>query len=419
MHSHIRAILLLVVFVSSTAFSQLVTTVVPSLEISPSPEANGQGETSVSRITDDPYAVNSNPAHLGFLGSQPFLSASFYPSKTQWLPGSGNNELTYNSFAATGGLNCEKYFSIPLTIGIAYSKVDLNYGTWTMTDGYGNSMSGNVEEYTNAFSFGAGLDVGIQIALGITFRKIDSKLGPYGPLNPPSDNSIWSRDYGLLINIPVIDLVDREIKIFPVVSPLCNVSFGTALTNVGDKMTYIDKAQQSSLPRMISLGTTIDLGIKYSPTDHKLISISWTRESSSLLVGYSDTLGTTYYRGGFADIDFIKNIIEGKQTNQTQYGVTYSATNLSQGWQLGLGEIIYVRGGSFQSSGINLSTSGIGIRAKGIFKLLEDFQIPEPDFIALLHRHFDVRYDYCKYHANDYGPMDGTTFSSFSVTVKL
>ncbi len=422
---HGKLTLLLFVMLPLAAHSQFVSTAVPFLEINSSPEANAQGCTSISRISDDPYAINFNPAHLGFSSEQTNVTYSFYPTKTQWFPSFGLPDFTFNSYAASGGINFEKYLSLPLSLGVAYSRVDLNYGMINRTGITSPDINDtyNSEEHNNAYSIGFGLDMGVRVAVGFTLRKITSNLGSYTignslELYTIGTTSAWSEDYGLLIDVPIVDLVAKKSELLPGIAPLCDVSFGTALTNVGDKMTYI--AQADALPRTITVGTTIDLGIKYAPTNHKLLTITWSRESSSLLVGHSDTLGTSYYRGGFGDINFFKNIIGGKQTTQTENGITYAVTELAQGWQFGLGEVIYFRGGSFQNTGnMIITTSGIGIRASGIFKFLEDFHVPEPALVALLHRHFDIRYDYCKYHAMDDNPLDGTNFSSISLIVKL
>jgi hypothetical protein len=153
------------------------STAVPFLLISSSPEANGQGTTSVSRQTDDPFVVNYNPAHLG--GIQNNFSFSFYPTKTNWLPGLGLNDITYNSFVFSGGTNLEEYLSIPLSMGVAYSRVDLNLGTFNTTGPQIDRIP-NGEEHNNAFSLGVGLDIGVKLAIGITFRRIEYNFADAG-----------------------------------------------------------------------------------------------------------------------------------------------------------------------------------------------------------------------------------------------
>ena len=152
---------------------------VPFLLISSSPEANGQGTASVSRQTDDPFVVNYNPAHLCEM--QYNFSFSFYPTKTNWLPGLGLNNITYYSFAFCGGTNLEEYISVPLSVGVAYSHVNLNLGKFILTSPIGPQVIGsyNAEELNDALSLGVGLDIGIKLVAGITFRKIESNPGSY------------------------------------------------------------------------------------------------------------------------------------------------------------------------------------------------------------------------------------------------
>ena len=67
-----------------------VHTAVPFLLINSSPEASGQGGASISRITDDPYAINFNPAHLGFSSIQTNTMISFYPRHKSFCLRSSN-----------------------------------------------------------------------------------------------------------------------------------------------------------------------------------------------------------------------------------------------------------------------------------------------------------------------------------------
>ena len=402
--------------ISITANSQTNggSTAVPFLLFNQSPEANAQGCTSVSRITDDAYAINFNPAHLGFSSAQTNAMFSFYPTKTDWLPELGLPDLTFNSYVLSGGINLEKYLSIPLSLGVAYSRVDMNWGTFSRTsDSPEITNTYNAEEYNNAYSVGVGLDIGVRLALGITFRKIDSDLGT-------ASASAWSDDYGFLIDVPMVDLVAKKSEIITGIAPICNLSFGTALTNVGGKISYIDPVQADPLPRTISVGTTVEIGIKYSPTNHELLTFTWSRQSDDLLVG-NDTIGNSYYRGGFGNIGFIKNIVEGKQTTQIVNGTSYAVTDLSQGWQIGFCEILYIRGGSFVETGErSFKTKGIGVRASGIFKLFDDLMIPESPALSFIINHFDIRYDQSEYDATDItNPLNNTKFSSLSIIVKL
>ena len=250
-----------------TSFGQVVSTAVPFLLISTSPEANGQGGTSVSRMTNDNYAVMTNPAHLGLFSLQSNASISFYPIKTNWLPDLGFKDLTINTLAFNGGFNVKEYVHYPISIGIGYSRVNLNLGTMNRTSSSGPDVISTFtgEEHADAISIGAGADFGLQIAFGITFRRIESNLGLFesGIESGSGSSTIWSRDYGLLLFLPVINLIADKTELIPEITPICDISFGSAFTNVGGKMAYIDNEQADPLPRNISLGTSIKLGLNY------------------------------------------------------------------------------------------------------------------------------------------------------------
>jgi hypothetical protein len=409
-------IFILIQLISTAANSQTtaITTAVPFLLISPSPEANGQGCTSVSRISDDPYAIYFNPAHLGLSSTQSNAMFSFYPSKTMWLPGLGLNDLTYNALVLCGGTNLEEYLSIPLSVGVAYTRVDLNLGTFNRTSSTGPQIVGtfNGEEHNDAFSLGVGLDIGVKLAMGITFRRVESNLGNSGAGQEQGSGSAsaWSRDYGFIINVPIVDLTCKKSELMTGIAPIFDLSFGSALTNVGGKMTYIDKAQADPLPRNISIGTTLEIGFKFTRTDHKLLSFTWSRQSDNLLVG-RDNLGS-FYREGYGDVDFFKNLVQGKRTE---------TIDLSQGWQIGFAEILYIRGGSFVGTGNrSFTTEGLGLRLSGIFKLLQDIEAEKSSELLYIVEHFDIRYDQSDYETTETGhPLDNTEFSSLSIIVKL
>jgi len=151
------------------------------------------------------------------------------------------------------------------------------------------------------------------------------------------------------------------------------------------------------------------LGFKYKPTDHRLLSFTWSRQSDNLLVGYS--LGNSYYRDLFGDVDFFKNIVQGRRTE---------TIDLSQGWQLEIAEIVFIRSGSFVGTGNrSFSTEGLGLRLSGIIKFLQDVKV-ESNELSYIAKHFDIRYDQSEFKTNEaYDPLDKTKFSSLSLFIKL
>jgi hypothetical protein len=412
-----RALLFLVlisIFFSNSVFSQeeVVTTSVPFLLINPSADANGQGNASISRIADDPFAIILNPAQLGFSDKRINAVFAFYPTKTQWLPGFGLDDLTLNSRVVSAGINLERLIAIPLSIGLAQSRVDFNLGTLIRTGANMDTLGFyNPYEYAEANSIGVGVDLGIRFAFGITVRKIVSYLVPPGAADGAEAISAkaWSYDYGLLLQLPLSEFIKKAPEAVPGVTPIFDISIGTVLSNVGGKITYIDPSQGDPLPRSISLGTTLDFGLVSSHIGLKFFALSWSRQSDNLLVG-RDSL-SSYYRGGFGDIDFTQNIIMGKRTTRT---------DLSQGWELGMAETAFARGGSFKGTGSRFyTTAGFGLRTTGLFKILKE-KLRENTVWSFIVSHFDFRYDHSELETSGLdSPLANTKFSSIALKVSF
>src|SRR5204863_2873429 len=112
----------------------------------------------------------------------------------------------------------------------------------------------------------------------------------------------------------------------------------------------------------------------------EIFSFTLAREADDILVRHfpapTDSLGfligdppPAQYLDGTGDIRFWHNIVLGESNDNVQ---------LHKGWQLNLGEIVYIRGGSLEAPGLNYSTSGFGFRTQGIFKLVESLNGSEP-----------------------------------------
>ena len=170
-------------------------------------------------------------------------------------------------------------------------------------------------------------------------------------------------------------------------------------------MTYVDKAQADPLPRNISIGTSMEIGLKLIKINNKIISFSWSRQADNILVRNSN------YRDIPGDLSFIQNIIQCKWTD---------AVKISQGWQIGLGDIVYIRQGSFQGAGFSRTkTDGLGISTSGLFKFIK-LIVEDNTFISQLADHFDLHYDESNYNTDElYHPLNSTKFSSLSLFIKF
>ena len=242
---------------------------------------------------------------------------------------------------------------------------------------------------------GAGVDYGVQFYGGITYKNITSILAPanigIGTEQGYGEAVVGAFDFGLLLNAPVIRLIDdnANLNLFDNVSsiPFFNVSIGYAQLNVGDEVYYIDQAQADPMPRTARLGYGLSTGIDFKIQEMTLraVELGFTVDAEDLLViRNKDTSGTSGfdYQSFLGDINIDKNIIQMKGDENV----------LSRsGFKLDLVETLTITWGKYSGRSYdNLKTNGIAIRAKGLLKLLDKFTSdPTVKYIA---KHFDIRY---------------------------
>ena len=142
------------------------------------------------------------------------------------------------------------------------------------------------KDYYLAFSLGAGIDYGVQFYTGITYKSVTSILAPrnIGVGTEQGSGEAYANifDFGLLLNVPIIRLVDdnANLDLFDNVPsiPFFNFSIGYAKLNIGDEIYYIDPAQTDPLPRTARLGCGLSTGIDFKVQDIilRVLSIGFT-----------------------------------------------------------------------------------------------------------------------------------------------
>ena len=208
-------------------------------------------------------------------------------------------------------------------------------------------------------------------------------------------------DFGFLLNIPVIKLIDDEanLELFENVPsiPFFNFSIGYSQLNIGDEIYYIDPAQADPLPRTARLGYGLSTGIdlKIEEMILRALELGFTVDAEDILVTRSmDTTGRSKleYQSFLGDIDIGRNIIQMKGDENV----------LSRsGFRLDLIETLNVTWGKYSGRGFgSLKTNGIVIRSKGLLKLLDKFTSdPTMNYIA---NHFDIRYYKSTYNIDNW-----------------
>jgi hypothetical protein len=383
---------------------------VPFLTVPVSPLLNGMGATGTSIPTDDPFDFLYNPAQLGYISKDNNFSFIIYPASVDISPFSFY-QVDVNAFAFNIGYNFKKLINFPLTVGIGFSRPEINFGEFVITNEGGPEPQGTVEskDYFLALSLGAGIDYGVQFYSGITYKSITSILAPpdigVGAEQTNYDGNASAYDFGLLLNVPVIKLIDDEadLDLFQTVPsiPFFNFSIGYSQLNIGDEIYYIDPAQADPLPRTARLGYGLSTGIDLKIDDMMLrtLELGFTVDAEDLLIsGRFDTTGASSngYQSFLGDIDIGRNIIQMKGDENV---ISRS------GFKLDFVETLTITWGKYSGRSYdNLKTYGIAIRSKGLLKLLDKFtNDPTMSYIA---KHFDIRYYNSTYNVDHWSERD-------------
>jgi len=410
----IFTITILYLFIPINSYAQGTggSAAIPFLLASTYAEANGMGETSIAIDTDNPLASIFNPAHLGMQSLRTYFSAGMNTS--DWLP-KFNLDLKYKTYAINAGLNLGKQFgfSPDFSIGLGYSQVYYDAGEFVITDETDPTPLGTFRAYdwSDQWTIGVGLDYWIRVSAGFTFKHITSELGPNATA------SINATDYGMLLNIPIMDVLSQSLQstfeIYPNVNPILDFSFGFSRNNLGDKVFYKDPEQADPLPRTARVAIGLEIGAIYKLEDlnWKVFLFKWTVEENDRLVVRDTASSRWNYQSGFGDINIFKDLI---------LGYTNSKIGIGNGWELSFLEIAYIRGGRYEQTNGNLfvNTTGFGFRLSGVFKLLLVLnpKISLDKNVDFIFKHFDLRYNQSTYEHDELNnAINGTKFHGVSL----
>ncbi|SDY48474.1 type IX secretion system outer membrane channel protein PorV [Hymenobacter psychrophilus] len=324
----LRSVLLpgLLSLAAATAHAQeqhTITTAVPILTISPDSRSSALGEAGVA-ISPDANAGFYNPGKLGFVRYQHSASLSYTP----WLA-SITNDMGLGYLSGTTKLSDRSTLSANLMYfdlgqinyrdDLGNSKGDFNPKEYSLTVGYGQKLSDN---------FGVGLNV----------RYIRSNLigGNSGIDSNPA-------------NAVAVDLGAYYTTDLTIGPGEYNLSFGGAVSNIGNKITYTDPNNADFLPTNLKLGTAIT---KELDPYNKL---TFTFDANKLLVP------SPYYEEGAAPNSAA---VEAENRKRRDYGIVKGITssfsdapggfseelkeiNLSAGLEYTYNDLLMVRAGYF------------------------------------------------------------------------
>jgi len=211
------------------------------LLIAPSARAGGMGEAHVG-LADDAYASYWNPAGLGFLeGTELALM------HVNWLPNLAD-DMAYDFFAMRK--------SIPNIGTVGGHLIYLNLGEQTRTDEVGVEL-GKFSSYMFAFNLSYSTKISGNGSFGINAKVSHQHLTDQGAGGEKGAGS--STDFGFDLGY-----LKKEF-IIP------RLTLGTTITNIGPKVSFVDRAQADPQP------TNFTLGLNYNVinSDHNKLTLVW------------------------------------------------------------------------------------------------------------------------------------------------
>jgi hypothetical protein len=304
--------------------AQVTTTAVPFLLIVPDSRAEGMGETGVA-IADNAWAVYYNPAGLAFqTGSELALT------HTSWLPGLGLSDIWIAHVAYKQPVE-----ELDGVVGGQFTY--LNLGEFNQTSPAGPEIIGKFTGYELAFAGTYSTKLSEQLGIGTSVRVIYSHLAPFGAGQEKGNGTStgFCFDVGLLYRPLFLDK---------------SMSFGGNLSNVGPKMTYVDKDQADPLPM------NLRLGVAYKAIESEFNNLSVTIDVNRLLVARWGATSDEFYKA------FFTTWTQGNISEQ----IRKFTTGLGMEYWYGSPKLIAIRAGYFyedpREGGRKFMTFGAGIR---------------------------------------------------------
>ncbi len=222
------------------------------LLINPGARACGMGESGVA-IADDANATYYNPAGLGFLGGRE-ISAMH----VNWLPNLAS-DLYYDFIAYRQHVKNVGTFGGNVAI--------MNLGEQTRTDESGNNL-GTFNSYMLSLSLSYGTRLSRTTSFGGNFKLIHQHLTDQGA--GAEKGSGQSTNFAFDVGYMKKEFLLR------------NLTLGVALSNVGNKIAFIDVAQADPMP------TNLRTGLRYEiKGDYNSFNITWD-VNKLLVASYPD-----------------------------------------------------------------------------------------------------------------------------------
>lgn len=378
------------------------------------PEMAAMGDGGVSIVTNSAISAIANPAQLGMLSMTNSLSIGTgfdmhtdTPLNRNFGTAFGFRDASFSVSAVSYGARLNSLWeALPSYVGLG---LQYSYEKFASPSPVTLSVSpfiiGNEAEHANAFTIGLGIHYFLRLGLGYSVKFIGGENGYY-----ISNLDQTARDFGAILQIPVLRLLhgsrDGSFILGEDIQPIFNITAGYSLRNVGGYVHVVRPLSgEVPLARQANLGWNWRLAFQSKVAGFKWdwFSFTWDREAanspfntdSSLVTnpnGYSYWNYFWSYSSGLGSFSPWSNLIVGRGS---------ASVAVSKGWQIGLGEFLYLRGGSLTNLSQNpwsstFPTSGWGVKLDGLVKALVFLHglNANDSFTRFILHHFNLEFDY-------------------------
>ncbi len=401
-----KSFLLVLVFATSTAFSQSSFSAI-FLLIEPAPVMHGMGGIGVGMPSQDLAAQHYNPAN-GVVQRQGIYIAG---SRLQipWLP-MLEHDQTYSYHVLGAGILPSSW---PLQVGISWSRTRVDLGTQERTDEHGNPIGTftsdmQADSWLVAASYKLNtFSIPLATSIGFKIKDVQQDLG----LAKSNDKFT---DFGCIISVPFTGGANE----FGVKSSGWTVtpSIGYSLNNVGDEISFSNSVSTDPGPRNARLGIAITSSITL-PSGMELIGLKYGRAALDYLpilpkAGSQDYGQSQKYQSGLGDIAFIEHVLLGKADKDV--------TTQSGGEITMLGVFAFRRGHreELRSDGESLTekTLGYSIYVDNLLGLYAHY-IGNP-IAAKISKHFSLSYSLSIITRSEGTVLEDEEFPQFTIGIK-
>lgn len=248
------------------------------LKIAPGARPTGMGEAYVA-IADDATATWWNPGGLGFQRGKEFTMMY-----VRWLPQFNLSDLYY---AFISGV-----YEVPEWGTFGGNIIFLNLGE-TERRGPNNEDQGTFSSYEIAVTGAYGAEINPYFSMGVALKLAYSSLSPQGAGEEAGSGTATA--------------VAVDVGVLYKAHFLSGLSFGANLSNMGPKVSYIDRSQADPLP------TNLKAGFAYRIIDQEYNKLIIASDINKELVvrdkfGHSDEFYEAIF-SAWGDGDLVKSII--------------------------------------------------------------------------------------------------------------